>query len=250
VEALRTAAETEAAALHDPLLVWAAQGFRPGVRAWAHGDAVAVAAAELSYRDRLVVRGGLGDAVALLRGILPELGPTFRPLGDEQLIRGLVDAVPDLELAGPFAWMELVRTRGAPTVIRPQWLDNADLDDVADLLDDVFPRSYARPGRPGVTRWAGVRGATGTPVSIAADAWSAPRVGFLAGVATHPDARGRGLAAATCRFVVDELLVAHERVGLIVDYWNTGAIGLYRRLGFRTRAVAAARVRPGLDAHL
>jgi hypothetical protein len=40
--------------------------------------------------------------------------------------------------------------------------------------------------------------------------------------------------------VVSALLETRERVGLLVDYWNTVAIGTYTRLGFTMRRVAAA----------
>ena len=50
--------------------------------------AVAVAAPALSTRDRLVVTGPAGDAIPLVRDVLREVGPAYRPLGD----RGLIDA--------------------------------------------------------------------------------------------------------------------------------------------------------------
>ena len=77
-------------------------------------------------------------------------------------------------------------------------------------------------------------------MSIAADAWSAPEVGFLAGVATHPVARGQGLSRQVCGFVTAELVKRHGRVGLMVDGDNAAAINLYERLGYTYRRVAAA----------
>ncbi len=76
---------------------------------------------------------------------------------------------------------------------------------------------------------------------MAADAWSTAETGFLAGVTTRPDARGRGLAAALCAWAADELLAGRERVALLADYANVAAVATYHKLGFETRRVAAAK---------
>lgn len=80
-------------------------------------------------------------------------------------------------------------------------------------------------------------------VAVAAEAWSVPEIGFLAGVATRPQARGRGLAASVCAFVTNELLAGRQRVALVADYWNSAAIATYRRLGFTLRPLGAAHQR-------
>jgi ribosomal protein S18 acetylase RimI-like enzyme len=82
----------------------------------------------------------------------------------------------------------------------------------------------------------------GELLSTAADAWSAPEIGFLAGVATKPSARGRGLSRQVCAFVTDELVKRHGQVGLMVHGYNDTAIGLYRKLGYTYRKVAAAHL--------
>jgi ribosomal protein S18 acetylase RimI-like enzyme len=117
------------------------------------------------------------------------------------------------------------------------WLP--DSKGVGDLLEAAFPQSYAWPGGNGVQRWAGIRDGERL-LTVAAEAWPVPGIGFLAGVATHPDARGRGLAARLCAFVTDELLRDNERVALFVDYWNEAALRTYRRLGFTLRPLGAA----------
>lgn len=93
-------------------------------------------------------------------------------------------------------------------------------------------------------RWAGV--AEGNElVSVAADAWSAPDIGFLAGVATVPATRGRGHSRAVCGFVTAELMRKHGSVGLMVDAGNEAAIALYLKLGYGYRGVAAAAMTQG-----
>ena len=248
-----------AAAGGDPVVVWAAQGMRGNVRAWMDGSAVAVASPALSRRDRLALFGEPTEVCPLVRNVLAEVGPTFRPLGDAELVLALPTMVPELVVAGEFGWME---TRSAPPAGtdltgRPRWLAAGATTDaeIQSLLDEASPSSYARPDLPGVRRWAGMRTANGRLVSIAADAWSTPRVGALgatagtgpgvgliAGVATAPDARGNGYGGSVCAMVVEDLVAEHGMAALMVDTWNVAAIRMYQRLGLRWRSLAAARV--------
>ncbi|MEU6411574.1 GNAT family N-acetyltransferase [Microbispora sp. NPDC046933] len=246
-------AEVVAASGDDDLVVWAAQGMRPGVRAWAYGEAVVVAGPETARRDRLAVRGEAGQVVPLLRHALAESGPSYRPIGDAALIERVVAAVPELKLDGHFSWMgaeKLAPPRrnatgpeGAGREGAASWLADSAAPEVAELLAAANPGSYAVPGLPRVRRWAGVRDGSGVLLAVAADAWSAPTVGLLAGVATAVSARGRGLGERVCRFVVSALLAEHGRAALMVDDWNQAAIVVYERLGFTRRRVAVAGLR-------
>ncbi|GAA2749074.1 GNAT family N-acetyltransferase [Kitasatospora cinereorecta] len=236
----------------DTLIMWAARGFTTGARAWTHGAATAVASPGLSGRDRLAVHGPAADAEPLLRHALATAGPTYRPLGDTRLITALADRIPRLETLGTFGWMDTT-TPPPPAAAVPadtdaeaeaHWLADHELPEAAALLDDHFPTSHAHPHRDGPHTWAGVRDRRGHLTAIAADAWSAPTVGLLAGVATHPDhGRGRGHAHTVCRFVLDAQLRAHGRAALMVDRDNTPAIRLYQRLGLTWRSLTAARQR-------
>ncbi|GAA1537399.1 GNAT family N-acetyltransferase [Kribbella lupini] len=246
-------AELVAAADGDAKVLWAGQGLKAGNRAWYAGDAVAVVAPELSRHDRIVVSGPLDDVVPLVRDVMGIVGPAYRPFGDETLIRGVVERVPELSLRATFGWMEIDE---APVeTVTARWF--ADDAGVAELLEEASPTSYAWPGQAGVSRWAGIEdsepessadraetGGTqrGRLLSVAADAWSAPEVGFIAGVATLPAARGRGLSRQVCAFVTAELVKRHGRVGLMVDGRNETAIGLYRKLGYRYHPVGAAHL--------
>ena len=227
----------DAPLIDDPLIVWARQDDRPGVRTWARPGAVAVACPDLSRRDRLAVQGDPDAVAGLLTGeVLPEVGPDYRPLGDETLLAAVADRVPQMRMTGRFGWMD-VTAPVAPG--RGEWLHDRD-GEVAALLGTAFPDSYAWPGRSGVRRWAGIRDGGGELLAVAAEAWSAAGVGFVAGVTTHPAARGRGLAAALCGFVTNDLLRERPRVALFVDYWNDAALRTYRRLGFTLRPLGAA----------
>ncbi|WP_371479249.1 GNAT family N-acetyltransferase [Kitasatospora sp. NBC_00315] len=251
---LTTIAELRDAAEDDALPLWAAQGFATGARAWTHAGAVAVAGPRLSLRDRLAVRGPAPAAARLVRHALAEAGPSYRPVGDTDLIASLLAAVPGLALVDTFGWMEIGGSRLAAPA-DAHWLRPDELPQAAALIAEAYPGSYARPedrsgartvhrsGARTAHRWAGVRDGAGRLTAVAADAWSAPEVGFLAGVAAHPrHGRGRGHAEAACRLVLDTLLRRSGRAALMVDGDNPAAIRLYHRLGLHWRDVSAAAV--------
>ncbi|WP_411129087.1 GNAT family N-acetyltransferase [Streptomyces sp. x-19] len=246
--------DVEQVAAGDGQLLWAAQGrgdggLGPGVRAWRHGGALAVASPGLSRRDRLAVTGGSADAVVLVRQVLQEVGPSYRPFGEASLVDALVRQTPGLVLVPSFFWMESAVPPGSVTG-DVQWLNPCLEPELESLFERFFPDSHAQPGREGVRRWAGVCGeADGNagekgPLAVAADAWSAAGCGFLAGAVTHPVARGRGLAQAVCGFVVDALVQRHGRAALMVDACNAPAVAAYERLGMAKRLFAGAHV-PG-----
>ncbi|MGC0421295.1 GNAT family N-acetyltransferase [Embleya sp. AB8] len=227
----------------DPMCVWAAQGLRGGRRAWASADrrAAVVAGADLSRHDRLALYGPPDALVPLVREVLAEVGPSYRPFGAPERIAALVAGVPGLVAAGSFGWMDLVAAREPDSVPGPAlWLAEDADHEVAALIEAGFPSSYAKPGVPGVERWAGVRDADGTLLAVAALAWSAPSIGFLAGVGVAPAARGRGLGRVVCAFVLAEARARHGGAALMVDEWNHAAVRLYERLGMVYRPVEAA----------
>jgi GNAT superfamily N-acetyltransferase len=254
----------------DTLCLWAAQGLDGRCRAWrsADGRAVAVAAPALAARDRLVVRGPADAAVGLARDALDLIGPSYRPLGDRDLIGAVVDGVPRLAGVGSFGWMHCWRpaalpaapatarrlpgaTRCLPGTARrlpgaasclpgaARWLPGAALPEVAAFLEASFPASLAKP-ETGAERWAGVRDQTGRLVATGTLAWSAPSVALLAGIAVHPQARGQGLGRGIAAFLLAEGLHRHEAAALMVDDRNHTARHLYRSLGLRYQPVAAA----------
>ncbi|GGJ61036.1 GNAT family N-acetyltransferase [Streptomyces brasiliensis] len=227
-------------------LVWARQAGAdgrpgPGVRVFRSGSAVAVAGPRLSGRDRIAVTGSAEDALPLVRDVLAEVGPTYRPFGDAALIDALVRGIPEL-VPGPRSFLWMVTDQPPVPVTGVDWLDPDGEDAARALFALCFPDSYAQPGRPGVRRWAGAEGADGEALAVAADAWSADGCGFMAGVVTHPRARGRGLGAAVSRFVVDALVRRYGRAALMVDATNAAAIAVYERAGMRGRLFGAAGV--------
>lgn len=230
-----------AAASPDLLVRWAAQALLPGRggAAWARGGAVGVLAPGLNRYDRLVLGGPVGDVAELLRAVVR---PGVHPL--------VTTATAD-ELGWPrraaFGWME--RGGSLDAAPGPRWLAEDEWDGVEALLRKANPHSYVWPREPGPSRWAGTH-VDGVLVSVGADAWSAPGVGFVAGVATHPDHRGRSLSTGLCSFLVGALLAEHGTCALMVDADNRAAITVYRRLGFEYRGVTALRDSPLQDSTL
>ncbi|MFG1810609.1 GNAT family N-acetyltransferase [Streptomyces sp. NPDC049040] len=234
----------------DALCRWAARDRTTG-RVFARGGAVAVAAPGLSLRDRLVVTGPAGDAIPLVRDVLAEIGRSYRPFGDRGLIDALVIAEPELRPTAGFGWMDRTGSAAVPPDGTAGWLPPDAAPGVTALLDEAFPDSYAYPGRPGADdRWAGILppDGSGTPSAVAALAWCAPSVGLLAGIATAPAARGRGLGRQVCAFVLAEALDTHGTAALVVDDRNTPALRLYRSLGLAYRPLRAASFPPARTA--
>jgi GNAT superfamily N-acetyltransferase len=64
----------------------------------------------------------------------------------------------------------------------------------------------------------------------------------LSGVATHPDAQGRGLARALMAMLMRRQLARGQRPMLHVMEGNTGARRLYERMGFGVHALVPVRV--------
>lgn len=238
------------------LCEWTAQGFadRPAgaARAWAtdDGDAVAVACPGLATKDRIAICGSLAGATGLIGLVLEEVGTTFRPIGEPNLIRKLTDMIElpagnSLQVTKSFGWMD----RRQPldhAATDAQWLGDDRIDEIDDLLDRAHADSDARPNDADIERWAGILDDHGRLIATAGLGWSAPTVGYLVGVAVDPDHQGRGLGERVCRLVADAAITERGAVGLMVDDDNTAARRVYEKLGLDYYPVLAAYVKSGL----
>lgn len=235
-------------AQEHPLVRWAAQAVPERGRRWDADGACVVTATGLNRRDRIVVAGEPTAAQPLVDAALAAY-PDHVVLGESTLVAQLrgVAAVAD------FGWMDLLATEPSPVVSSSgaEWLPDAV---VAPVLAAANPGSWVQVGEPAVLGWAGAAPvhaevAGGAPAhaeveiaAVGALAHCAPDVAFLAGVATLPGHRGRGLSTVVCAFLRDHGRRTRGTVALMVDGRNAPAISVYTRLGFTYRAVTAARI--------
>jgi hypothetical protein len=245
LQQLRSRGEVAEASGADPQCMWLAQGLLAGGAAWAAGAAVLVACPAISGRDRAVVRGPADAAASLVRALVDAFGTTYSISGDPALMTGLLERVPWLEARGSFGWMDCIRRPTCQPVHEARWLSRLEWSAADHLLNVAYPKSFARPGVPGVTRWAGIMDLAGSLTSIAADAWSSPGLGFLAGLAVAPEARRTGQGRDVSAFVLKSLLAVHGRVAMMVQNSDQAAIARYAQLGLTYRNQHVVGVRLG-----
>ncbi|OKJ91628.1 GNAT family N-acetyltransferase [Streptomyces sp. CB02400] len=109
-------------------------------------------------------------------------------------------------------------------------------DDVPEMLG-LVARTRPGPFWPRTRElgtYLGIRD-SGTLVAMAGERLRPPGWTEISAVCTAPEARGRGNAARLVRELVVRITARDERPFLHVAETNTGAIGLYTRLGFETR---------------
>lgn len=120
-----------------------------------------------------------------------------------------------------------------------------DISGVIALGNDDAPqmRALAELTQPGpfhartheLGDFVGVR-ENGKLIAMAGMRMRVPGFTEISAVCTHPDARGRGLAAKLMRIVAAKIVRRGEQLFLHVYPHNTGAISVYEKLGFRHRA--------------
>jgi ribosomal protein S18 acetylase RimI-like enzyme len=108
-----------------------------------------------------------------------------------------------------------------------------DVDDMLELVDLTKPGPFCPRTVELGTYW-GVRD-DGRLVGMAGERMKLPGWTEISAVCTHPDARGRGLAAALSARVARGILERGERPFLHVSDGNDGARRVYERLGFELR---------------
>lgn len=109
-----------------------------------------------------------------------------------------------------------------------------------DSADMIALATLTRPGpfraaTHTLGRFVGIRD-NGRLVAMAGERMQMPDFVEISAVCTHPDYRGRGYGAALMRAVGDRILSEGNTPFLHAYASNTGAIALYRKLGFELRA--------------
>jgi ribosomal protein S18 acetylase RimI-like enzyme len=171
----------------------------------------------------------------LLRALLPVLPRRFYA----HLMASAADALTDdyrVQSHGAYHKMGLIdHARLAHIdVSEAVALSAADMDDLLALYAASYPANWFVPRMLATGRYYGVR-QSGKLLSVAGVHVYSPeyKVAALGNIATHPEARGRGLATiATARLCQELLRAGVETIGLNVNAGNASALACYTRLGF------------------
>jgi ribosomal protein S18 acetylase RimI-like enzyme len=159
---------------------------------------------------------GPGHVVVLFRDEVPPPPDGWQPLMDAKGNQMVAD--------GPLE-------RAPAVAVRP-----LESDDVPQMMELV---GLTRPG-PFLSRTIELGGYVGAfegnrLVAMAGERMRVPGYAEVSAVCTHPEARGRGLAAALTTHVANGIRTRGETPFLHVAVGNDGAKRVYERLGFRVR---------------
>jgi ribosomal protein S18 acetylase RimI-like enzyme len=146
--------------------------------------------------------------------------------------------LPELHKEGTLECVQMVLTTELTeqsTATKIERLSAADSDAMVTLTDIAFPgffrsRTYAMGEYYGV--WSDSREASGELIAMAGERLVLDGYSEISGVCTHPDHRGKGLAANLIARVANYQREQGVVSFLHVGSENTRAIGLYLRLGF------------------
>ena len=214
--------------------------------AWAVADGYAFSSIDAYGGDPcwLSIVGSAEAVAVLAEAALAELGPKCCGI---TVPRGLdLAAVAGRDEAG--LW-DLMRCDAPP---RPQAGEErvahlTDLGTVQAFLDRVNPHHSVRADHPQVERWLGVPdGSAGGLLAVGAFTRRAGGDGYLASIATAPEARGQGLGGAVTAALTRHAFDAGDALCTLAHYHpNEPARRIYLRLGYRTTHQNASHVFAG-----
>lgn len=158
------------------------------------------------------------------------------PAGTEaRLFRPAVECLPDgWEEIDCFPMLQMVAT-DVPAIEKPPTvtLTTADAPAMLDLVAATRPGPFGER-TPLLGRYLGIR-RDGRLVAMAGERLLLPGHVELSAICVHPDARGRGHAAALTGILMRDAIARGLVPFLHVRPENEAAVELYRRLGFVTR---------------
>ncbi len=201
----------------------------------------------LTSRQAHVSQGG-----AQARRMHEDIGP-FAGLADQsaasvQALAALVHADDDLSLLEPSppeppAGIQLKTSAAGVQMVLQALTSGPEIETRAlgdgDAADMLALATLTRPGpfrarTHTLGRFIGVR-ENGVLIAMAGERLQIDDFVEVSGICTHPDHRGKGFAAALTR-VVAARIVSEGRTPFLHSYANnTGAISVYRKLGFVNR---------------
>lgn len=181
-----------------------------------------------------LTRSPTGPMRELLRAVAPKLPErVYAHLspGLEEVLTPLAD----LESHGPHLKLMLTRPDRITEVdtSRVERLGPEHLEEVGAFYRESYPETWFDARTLSSGYYFGLREG-GDLQSIAGIhvISASQRVAALGNVATHPQARGRGLARQTCARLCRELSAVADHIGANVHAENAAAIACYRGLGF------------------
>lgn len=175
------------------------------------------------------IESGSASAYADLAGGLP-------PDTEARLFRPAEEPLPDgWAKVDAFPMLQMVATRTSDATGTPAHLSTlspSDIGAMLELVDAAKPGPFGRR-TPELGRYVGVWG-KGRLLAMAGERIRVPGYVEISGIATHPDARGKGHGSTLTRSLMRAALDRGETPFLHVRVGNP-AISLYRRLGFEVR---------------
>lgn len=173
-----------------------------------------------------------------LRGLM-EVGESLWVFGEE------LPEVDGLVRAETLACLQMVLLRAVAEPVEVEGiaeLGDADAAEMVALTDVAYP-GFFRARTVQMGRYFGVRDESGRLLAMGGERLRFPGFSEISGLCTHPEARGRGYAAA----LIGRLALMHREQGVVswlhVGAANRNAVTLYERLGFaRARSLSLQRM--------
>lgn len=119
--------------------------------------------------------------------------------------------------------------------------DTRDAEEIGSFTHRHNPRVWTEVGTGQVHTWVGVRDDDGGLVAVGGAQSEPSGVSHLAGILTHPEHRGRGLARAVSAVLTREGVAEHGVCTLGMYSDNDPARAIYTSLGYRTAHAWSSR---------
>lgn len=177
----------------------------------------------------VAARDGSAEAIAALVRLIPE--------GDDvSFLEVSPPKAPDGVAATEAVCLQMTVTAfaGAARDVGAQPLGEADAAEMLGLALLTRPGPFRKRTHT-LGRFIGVREG-GRLIAMAGERLQAPGFTEISAVCTHPDFRGRGLGGALLQAVGERILREGDTPFLHTYAHNTGAVALYRKLGFGVRS--------------
>lgn len=155
---------------------------------------------------------------------------------EARLLRPQVEPLPNgWEEIRRFTLLQMVAQRAPEKVEVPaEVLSQGDVPAMMELVAATEPGPFARR-TPLLGSYLGTRDGRHL-LAMAGERMRVPGHVELSAICVHPEARGRGYAAALAQELMRRAFALGERPFLHVRPDNEPAVALYKRLGFETRA--------------